>query len=108
MAIAAVTTIALIIKLQAQAATGSLGFGLVLAGRGGRRRDRRLRWPSSVEMTKMPELVAAMHSLIGLAAVCIAVAAVAEPWAFNIATRDSADSRSATGWNCSSAPSSAQ
>jgi NAD(P) transhydrogenase subunit beta len=41
-----------------------------------------------VEMTKMPELVAAMHSLIGLAAVCIAVAAVSEPWAFNIATRD--------------------
>jgi NAD(P) transhydrogenase subunit beta len=36
-------------------------------------------------MTKMPELVAAMHSLIGLAAVCIAVAAVAEPWAFGIA-----------------------
>ena len=40
-----------------------------------------------VEMTKMPELVAAMHSLIGLAAVCIAVAAVSEPWAFNIAAR---------------------
>jgi NAD(P) transhydrogenase subunit beta len=40
-----------------------------------------------VEMTKMPELVAAMHSLIGLAAVCIAVAAVAEPWAFNITGR---------------------
>jgi NAD(P) transhydrogenase subunit beta len=39
-------------------------------------------------MTKMPELVAAMHSLIGLAAVCIAVAAVSEPWAFNIATRE--------------------
>jgi NAD(P) transhydrogenase subunit beta len=36
-------------------------------------------------MTKMPELVAAMHSLIGLAAVCIAVAAVSEPWAFGIA-----------------------
>jgi NAD(P) transhydrogenase subunit beta len=36
----------------------------------------------------MPELVAAMHSLIGLAAVCIAIAAVAEPWAFGIATRD--------------------
>jgi NAD(P) transhydrogenase subunit beta len=36
-----------------------------------------------VEMTKMPELVAAMHSLIGLAAVCIAVAAVSEPWAFH-------------------------
>ena len=35
-------------------------------------------------MTKMPELVAAMHSLIGLAAVCIAVAVVSEPWAFNL------------------------
>jgi len=38
-----------------------------------------------VEMTKMPELVAFMHSMIGLAAVCIAIAAVAEPQAFNIA-----------------------
>jgi NAD(P) transhydrogenase subunit beta len=41
-----------------------------------------------VEMTKMPELVAAMHSLIGLAAVAIAVAAVSEPWAFGISARD--------------------
>jgi NAD(P) transhydrogenase subunit beta len=31
-----------------------------------------------------------MHSLIGLAAVCIAIAAVSEPWAFNIAARDAA------------------
>jgi H+-translocating NAD(P) transhydrogenase subunit beta len=38
-------------------------------------------------MTKMPELVAFMHSMIGLAAVFIAIAAVAEPWAFNIAER---------------------
>ena len=37
-----------------------------------------------VEMTKMPELVAFMHSMIGLAAVCIAVAVVAEPYAFQI------------------------
>jgi len=37
-----------------------------------------------VEMTKMPELVAFMHSMIGLAAVFIAIAAVAEPWAFGI------------------------
>jgi NAD(P) transhydrogenase subunit beta len=37
-----------------------------------------------VEMTKMPELVAAMHSLIGLAAVCIAYAVVSEPAAFGL------------------------
>jgi H+-translocating NAD(P) transhydrogenase subunit beta len=35
----------------------------------------------------MPELVAFMHSMIGLAAVCIAVAVVAEPWAFGIVAR---------------------
>ena len=35
----------------------------------------------------MPELVAFMHSMIGLAAVCIAVAAVAEPWAFSIVAK---------------------
>jgi NAD(P) transhydrogenase subunit beta len=37
-----------------------------------------------VEMTKMPELVAFMHSMIGLAAVFIAIAAVAEPRALGI------------------------
>jgi NAD(P) transhydrogenase subunit beta len=37
-----------------------------------------------VEMTKMPELVAFMHSMIGLSAVFIAIAAVAEPYALNI------------------------
>ena len=35
----------------------------------------------------MPELVAFFHSMIGLAAVFIAVAAVAEPWAFGITPR---------------------
>ena len=40
-----------------------------------------------VEMTKMPELVAFMHSMIGLAAVAIAIAVVAEPHAFNITDR---------------------
>jgi len=40
-----------------------------------------------VEMTKMPELVAFMHSMIGLAAVFIAVAAAVEPWAFQIAAK---------------------
>ncbi len=37
-----------------------------------------------VEMTQMPELVAAMHSLVGLAAVLIATAVVNNPLAFNI------------------------
>src|SRR5688500_4722725 len=37
-----------------------------------------------VEMTQMPELVAAMHSLVGLAAVLIAVAVVNNPLAFNV------------------------
>jgi NAD(P) transhydrogenase subunit beta len=38
-----------------------------------------------VQMTQMPELVAAMHSLVGLAAVLIAIAVVSNPGAFNIA-----------------------
>ncbi|MGZ3181212.1 MAG: NAD(P)(+) transhydrogenase (Re/Si-specific) subunit beta [Telluria sp.] len=87
MAIAVVTTIALIMKLKAQMATGSLGYGLVLLGvvvGGGIGATLAKR----VEMTKMPELVAAMHSLIGLAAVCIAIAAVSEPSAFGIAARE--------------------
>ena len=52
--------------------------GLVVGGAAGATMAKR------VEMTKMPELVAFMHSMIGLAAVFIAVAAVAEPWAFAI------------------------
>jgi len=88
MAIATVTTIMLMIKLQQEAAAGAgMGLWLVLLGVAvggaiGATLARR------VEMTKMPELVAAMHSLIGLAAVCIAVAAVSEPWAFGIAAHD--------------------
>jgi NAD(P) transhydrogenase subunit beta len=93
MAIAAVTTVALIFKMQAQFAaaadtgrSGGMGFTLVLLGVvvGGAIGAYAAK---KVEMTKMPELVAAMHSLIGLAAVCIAIAAVSEPWAFNIAER---------------------
>ncbi|MFZ6816750.1 NAD(P)(+) transhydrogenase (Re/Si-specific) subunit beta [Undibacterium sp. Ji22W] len=89
MAIAALTTVALIVKLKNEAGGASLGYGLVILGivvGGGIGATLAKR----VEMTKMPELVAAMHSLIGLAAVCIAVAVVAEPWIFNITTRDAA------------------
>lgn len=86
MLIAVVTTIWLIVHLK-NASTGSgLGYGLVIFGvvvGGGIGATMAKR----VEMTKMPELVAAMHSLIGLAAVCIAVAVVAEPWVFSITTR---------------------
>ncbi|UVW28467.1 NAD(P)(+) transhydrogenase (Re/Si-specific) subunit beta [Massilia sp. H6] len=88
MAIAVVTTVALIFKLQAELGTGrGMGFPLVILGVvvGG---SIGAIAAKKVEMTKMPELVAAMHSLIGLAAVCIAIAAVSEPWAFNIATRE--------------------
>ncbi|MRX10369.1 NAD synthetase [Pseudoduganella sp. FT25W] len=86
MAIAFVTTIALILKLRSEAAVGGAGLGLPLVVLGvvvGGGIGAVL--AKKVEMTKMPELVAAMHSLIGLAAVCIAVAAVSEPHAFGIA-----------------------
>ncbi|MET3136203.1 NAD(P) transhydrogenase subunit beta [Undibacterium sp. GrIS 1.2] len=86
MAIAVVTTIALIVKLKNEAAGSGLGYGLVIFGvvvGGGIGATLAKR----VEMTKMPELVAAMHSLIGLAAVCIAVSVVAEPWIFNVTAR---------------------
>jgi NAD(P) transhydrogenase subunit beta len=64
-----------------------LGLGLVLGalvigGRSGAFIAKR------VEMTKMPELVAAMHSLIGLAAVSIAYAVVSEPAAFGLVAAD--------------------
>ncbi len=81
MAIAIITTVALVYKLAPQMATVGMGWilvGLVVGGGIGTYIAR------TVEMTKMPEMVAFMHSMIGLAAVFIAIAAVAEPWAFNI------------------------
>ena len=82
MGIAMVTTAALIVKL-AGSATG-LGWvllGLVAGGGYGAWRAK------TVEMTKMPELVAFFHSMIGMAAVFIAVAAAVEPYAFGIVAR---------------------
>ncbi|UUX95857.1 NAD(P)(+) transhydrogenase (Re/Si-specific) subunit beta [Aquabacterium sp. J223] len=86
MAIAVLTTAALIVRLagSTEAGLGGLGYvllGLLIGGTAGAIMANR------VEMTKMPELVAFMHSMIGLAAVFIAVAAVAEPHAFGIAPR---------------------
>jgi NAD(P) transhydrogenase subunit beta len=84
MAIAIVTTIGLVYKLAPQAATGGMVWvlgGLLVGGTAGTIMAKK------VEMTKMPELVAFMHSMIGLSAVFIAIAAVAEPWAFGIAAR---------------------
>jgi NAD(P) transhydrogenase subunit beta len=80
MAIAVLTTAALIVKLAGGNAMGLsyVLLGMVVGGGYGAYRAK------TVEMTKMPELVAFFHSMIGLAAVFIAVAAVAEPWAFGI------------------------
>lgn len=82
MAIAVPTTGALIVGL-ARSGTATIGLGWVLLGLlvGG---SIGTLMAKRVEMTKMPELVAFMHSMIGLAAVAIAVAVVAEPHAFGI------------------------
>lgn len=80
MTIAVLTTAALILKLAGGQGPG-LAYvlaGLVIGGGIG------AYMANKVEMTKMPELVAFMHSMIGLAAVFIAAAAVLEPWAFGI------------------------
>jgi H+-translocating NAD(P) transhydrogenase subunit beta len=42
----------------------------------------------SIQMTQMPQLVAAFHSLVGLAAVAVAAAAFYAPESFHIATPD--------------------
>ena len=83
MAVAVITTAALIVKLSNGSAFGLVYvFGaLLVGGTIGTVMAKR------VEMTKMPELVAFMHSMIGLAAVFIAVAAVAEPYAFGIVAK---------------------
>jgi NAD(P) transhydrogenase subunit beta len=72
MVIAVVTTIAIVAK-------GHIEFifvAMVIGGTIGTVVSRR------VQMTQMPELVAAMHSLVGMAAVLIAVAVVNNPAAF--------------------------
>ena len=90
MAVAVVTTGALIVQFSMfKGQEHWMGMiwvllGLAVGGGAGALMAKR------VEMTKMPELVAFMHSMIGLAAVFIAVAAVAEPWAFAIVAKGGA------------------
>ena len=84
MTIAVLTTGALIVETTGGKAQGMVYVlvALIIGGAAGTLMAKR------VEMTKMPELVAFMHSMIGLAAVFIAVAAVAEPYAFGISAKD--------------------
>jgi len=92
MAIAILTTVGLISTMAEAVMGGSahlgkgfalVAIGLVVGGLIGATMAKR------VEMTKMPELVAFMHSMIGLSAVFIAIAAVAEPYALNITQKGS-------------------
>src|SRR5574343_2007057 len=91
MTIAVLTTIGLIhgqvqaLQLNFVEGIGYVLAGLVIGGGAGAVMAKR------VEMTKMPELVAFMHSMIGLAAVFIAVAVVAEPYAFQIVAKPIGD-----------------
>ncbi|GLZ25785.1 NAD(P) transhydrogenase subunit beta [Stutzerimonas stutzeri] len=81
MGLAVLTTVGLIFKLGSELATTGIGYvivGLLIGGSVGTVMAKR------VEMTKMPELVAFMHSMIGLAAVFIAIAAVVEPQSLGI------------------------
>jgi NAD(P) transhydrogenase subunit beta len=75
MAIAVLTTMAVV----ARGRIDLILIAMLLGGMVGALVARR------VQMTQMPELVAAMHSLVGMAAVLIAIAAVNNPSAFGVA-----------------------
>lgn len=72
MAIAVVTTLTITRRIDIALAMMAVGgaIGVIVAKR--------------VQMTQMPELVAAMHSLVGMAAVLIAAAVVSDPLAFGL------------------------
>ena len=74
MTIAIVTTFSLVRRLDVALAVLAAGglVGVVVARR--------------VQMTQMPALVAAMHSLVGMAAVLIATAVLSDPPAFGVAS----------------------
>jgi proton-translocating NAD(P)+ transhydrogenase subunit beta len=72
MTIAVVTTVAIVVKGRIDL----ILLAMVIGGTIGAIVARR------VQMTQMPELVAAMHSLVGMAAVLIAISVVNNPGAF--------------------------
>ena len=82
MTIAIVTTLAIIAPDSASGWAFILG-GLAIGGGAGAVIARR------IPMTAMPQLVAAFHSLVGLAAVFVAAAALYSPEAFGLGSRGS-------------------
>ncbi|MDR3516309.1 MAG: NAD(P)(+) transhydrogenase (Re/Si-specific) subunit beta [Azospirillaceae bacterium] len=80
MVIAIVTTLILPGVLSGLSYTLILG-GLIIGGSIGTYVAR------TIQMTALPQLVAAFHSLVGLAAVCVAIAAFYDPEAYGIGSR---------------------
>jgi NAD(P) transhydrogenase subunit beta len=82
--------LAILTTLAVTGVSDALTWGLVLAGLGiggavGAATARR------IPMTAMPQLVAAFHSLVGLAAVLVAGAALYSPAAYGICVQDAAN-----------------
>ena len=72
MTVAVLTTLAIVAKGRLDLILLAMVIGAIIGAIGARR----------VQMTQMPELVAAMHSMVGMAAVLIAVAVVNNPASF--------------------------